>query len=169
MSDILAPEALSRIDAFYDTTLKPKLEAIDDQRRQIQWLIIKSLMIVLPPIGILIVGDLLDGILPFLSGAGRIVIAWVWLVAGVVFACAKYVLPGITAYANYRSRFKKEIVGVEVKAAATVRPESLRGLAWLRELAGDRFKAGVLMHVGEQAAAHGDRLWSAPISSLWAP
>jgi hypothetical protein len=54
VSDILAPETVSRIDAFYDTTLKPKLDAIDHQRRQVRWLIIRSLLIVLPPIGILV-------------------------------------------------------------------------------------------------------------------
>ena len=110
MSDILAPETVSRIDGFYDTTLKPKLDAIDHQRRQVRWLIIKSLLVVLPPIGILIAGDLLDGILPFISSTARIVIAWVWLVGGVVFVLMKHLLPGVTAYANYRSRFKQDIV-----------------------------------------------------------
>lgn len=110
MSDILAPEAVSRIDGFYDTTLKPKLDAIDHQRRQVRWLIIKSLLVVLTPIGILIAGDLLDGIPPFISSTARIVIAWVWLVAGVVFVLMKHLLPGVTAYANYRSRFKEDIV-----------------------------------------------------------
>ena len=110
MSDILAPEAVSRIDGFYDTTLKPKLDAIDHQRRQVRWLIIKSLLVVLPPIGILIAGDLLDGILPFISSTARIVIARVWLVGGVVFVLMKRLLPGVTAYANYRSRFKEDIV-----------------------------------------------------------
>ena len=42
MSDILAPEAVSRIDALYDTTLKPKLDAIDHQRRQVRWLIVMN-------------------------------------------------------------------------------------------------------------------------------
>ena len=110
MSDILAPEAVSRIDAFYDTTLEPKLDAIDNQRRRVRWLIIKSLLVVLPPIGILIAGDSLDGIVPFLAGTARIVISWVWLVGGVVFVPLKHLLPGVTAYANYRSRFKEDIV-----------------------------------------------------------
>ncbi len=110
MSDILAPDALRRIDAFYDATLKPKLEAIDDRRRQVRWLIIKSLLVVLPPIGVLIAGDLLDGMLPFTSGVGTMVAAGLWLVAGLVFVLMRYLLPGITAYANYRSRFKQDIV-----------------------------------------------------------
>ena len=37
-------------------------------------------------------------------------IAWVWLVGGVVFVLMKHLLPGVTAYANYRSRFKQDIV-----------------------------------------------------------
>ena len=110
MSDTLAPETVSRIDAFYDTTLKPKLDVIDHHRRAVRWLIVKSLLIVLPPIAILIAGDLLDGILTFISVTARIVIAWVWLVGGVVFVLLKHMLPGITAYANYRSRFKQDIV-----------------------------------------------------------
>ena len=115
MSEILAPETLSRIDAFYDTTLRPKLDAIDHQRRQVRWLIIKSLLIVVPPIGILMFGELLDGILPFVSSTARIVIASVWLAGGVVFVIVKYLLPGVTAYANYRSRFKEDIVAAIFK------------------------------------------------------
>lgn len=110
MSDILAPEALSRIDTFYDGTLKPKLDAIDDRRRQVQWLIIKALIAILPPIVILLAGDLLDDLVPFISSTVRITIGWVWLVGGVVFALTKCFLPGATAYANYRSRFKQDIV-----------------------------------------------------------
>jgi hypothetical protein len=121
VSDILAPEAVSRIDGFYDTTLKPKLDAIDDQRRQVRWLIVKSLLIVLTPIAILIAGDLLDGIPPFISSTTRIVIAWVWLVGGVVFVLMTHLLPGITAYANYRSRFKKDIVAEIFKVVCPVR------------------------------------------------
>jgi hypothetical protein len=110
VSDILDPDALSRIDAFYDTTLKPKLDAVDDRRRQVRWLIIKALFVVLPPIVVLFAGDLLDDILPFKSSVGTMVAAGVWLVAGLVFALVRYALPGVTAYANYRSRFKQDIV-----------------------------------------------------------
>lgn len=111
MSDILAPDALSRIDAFYDHTLKPKLDAIDAWRLKVRWLIIKALFVVLPPIGFLIAGDLLDPFLPFNSSAGTVLVGGLWLAAALVYALVRYLLPGITAYANYRSRFKQEIVG----------------------------------------------------------
>ena len=110
VTDILTPEALSRIDAFYDSTLTPKLAAIDDRRREVRWLIIKSLIVVLPPLVFLFAGDLFDGILPFSASAGTLVIAGVWLFVGLVFVIVKYLLPGVTAYANYRSRFKQDIV-----------------------------------------------------------
>jgi Protein of unknown function (DUF3137) len=111
VSDILAPETVSRIDAFYDTTLKPKLAAIDDRRRDVRWLIVKSAVIVLSPVAILIAGDLLDAVLPpGWSGAVH-ALAWVGLVGGLVFALLKYLMPGIAAFANYRARFKQDIVG----------------------------------------------------------
>jgi Protein of unknown function (DUF3137) len=129
VSDILAPEALSRIDAFYDATLKPKLDAIDDRRRQVRWLITKSLLIVLAPIGFLIAGDLLDTILPFNSSAGTVAIGFLWLVAALVFVLIKYLLPGITAYANYRGRFKQDIVAEIFKAVCpTASYDSLQGI-----------------------------------------
>jgi predicted AAA+ superfamily ATPase len=59
------------------------------------------------------------------------------------------------------------IVGVEVKAAATVTARDLRGLAKLRALGGDRFRLGVLLYDGTMVLPMGPGLWAAPISSLW--
>jgi hypothetical protein len=110
VSAILAPETLSRLDTFYDVTLKPKLDAVDERRREVRWLIIKSLIILLPPIAVLIAGDLLDGLdLPF-SSVTAMVAAGLWLLTGFVFVVVRYFLPGVTAYANYRSRFKQDVV-----------------------------------------------------------
>jgi hypothetical protein len=36
----------------------------------------------------------------------------------------------------------------------------------LREVAGARFVAGVLLHCGDQTLPFGDRLWAAPLASL---
>jgi hypothetical protein len=89
VSDILAPEVLSGIDTFYDSTLKPKPDAIDDPRRQVRWLIVKSLMVVLAPIAVLLAGDLIDSVLPITFGVGALVLVWVWLAAGLVFVLVK--------------------------------------------------------------------------------
>lgn len=59
------------------------------------------------------------------------------------------------------------LVGVEVKAAATVQANDFRGLKQLASLAGDQFKLGVILYDGTQTLPMGDRLWAAPISTLW--
>lgn len=60
-----------------------------------------------------------------------------------------------------------KIVGIEVKASATVRPQDFRGLIRLEESAGEAFVMGVLLHDGEHVLSYSDRLAAAPISSLW--
>lgn len=60
------------------------------------------------------------------------------------------------------------IVGIEVKASATIRPQDFRGLISLKEAAGDAFAMGILLlHDGARVMPYGDRLAAAPISSLW--
>jgi predicted AAA+ superfamily ATPase len=60
-----------------------------------------------------------------------------------------------------------QLVGVEIKASATVRESDLRGLKKLASLAGDQFKLGVLLYDGDETMPLGDGLWAAPLSSLW--
>lgn len=61
----------------------------------------------------------------------------------------------------------QRVAGVEVKAAATVTAADFRGLRKLRESAGKRFAAGVVLYDGEAAVPFGDRLFALPIRSLW--
>jgi len=60
-----------------------------------------------------------------------------------------------------------EIVGIEVKAAATVNKGDFRGLQKLRDAVGDNFRLGVVLHDGENVFPFGDGLFSAPFASLW--
>ena len=60
-----------------------------------------------------------------------------------------------------------QIIGIEVKAAATVNAGDLRGLKKLASIAGDQFKLGVLLYDGTETLPLGDGLWAAPLSSLW--
>ena len=60
-----------------------------------------------------------------------------------------------------------QLVGVEVKATATVKAADLRGLKKLASLAGDQFKLGVLLYDGAETLPLGEGLWAAPLSSLW--
>jgi uncharacterized protein len=60
-----------------------------------------------------------------------------------------------------------QLVGVEVKAAATVKEGDLRGLRKLASLAGDQFKMGVLLYDGDEPMPLGKDIWAAPLSTLW--
>lgn len=60
-----------------------------------------------------------------------------------------------------------EVVGVEVKAGATVRPGDFKGLARLKEAAGQRFSCGVVLHDGERVQEASPKLFAMPISVLW--
>lgn len=64
-------------------------------------------------------------------------------------------------------RASGEIVGVEVKAAETVRAEDFRGLRRLADQIGDRFRAGYVLYAGAEVLPFGPRMWAAPISALW--
>lgn len=59
------------------------------------------------------------------------------------------------------------IVGLEVKASATVRSEDFAGLRKLAEAAGKRFAFGAVLYDHEQIVPFGDRLAAAPLSTLW--
>jgi uncharacterized protein len=65
-------------------------------------------------------------------------------------------------------RHSGEVVGVEVKAAATVDGRDLAGLRHLRDRLGERFKAGVVLYTGSEALPFGERLSVVPLSGLWA-
>ena len=60
-----------------------------------------------------------------------------------------------------------QVVGVEMKASASLSRRDFRGLETLRDERGDAFVAGVVIHAGEQTLPFGDRLWALPVSALW--
>lgn len=64
-------------------------------------------------------------------------------------------------------RSTQEVAGVEVKAAATVTAADFRGLRKLKEAAGKRFAAGVVLYDGETSASFGEGLYAVPIRNLW--
>jgi predicted AAA+ superfamily ATPase len=60
-----------------------------------------------------------------------------------------------------------QIVGVEVKAAETVRADDFRGLRRLQRRLGPRFRAGFVLYCGVESLSFGDGLTCLPISALW--
>ncbi len=81
---------------------------------------------------------------------------------------------------HYRDREQREIdfiverddgaiLGVEVKAATTVKKKDFKHLAWFRDnLAGARSFIGIVLYAGDFSDSFGDRLWSIPYGALWA-
>ncbi len=60
-----------------------------------------------------------------------------------------------------------EIVGVEVKATASVGASDFKGLRVLAEAAGSRFRRGVVLYTGVETVPFAKNLHAMPISSLW--
>ena len=59
------------------------------------------------------------------------------------------------------------LVGIEVKAAATVKTDDTRGLKRLQEAAGEAFACGIILHDGDRIQRIGDWLFAMPVSQLW--
>jgi len=60
-----------------------------------------------------------------------------------------------------------EIVAVEVKSAASADERDFRGLRFLRDKLGARFKGGAVLYTGDKTLPFGDRLAAVPIAGLW--
>jgi predicted AAA+ superfamily ATPase len=58
------------------------------------------------------------------------------------------------------------IVGIEVKAAATVKSSDFAGLRTLAEACKERFAYGVVLYDSTDVVPFGDRLSAAPLSCL---
>ena len=79
---------------------------------------------------------------------------------------------------HYRTYAQKEVdvvledrdgslVGVEVKAGATVSSADLRGLRDLADAAGHRFRRGIILYLGEEVVPLGARMHAVPLAALW--
>jgi len=61
----------------------------------------------------------------------------------------------------------RKVVGIEVKAGATVTGSDFNGLRKLAAATGARFAAGIVLHDGEAGLPFGDRMWAMPLRVLW--
>lgn len=82
------------------------------------------------------------------------------------------------SFSHYRTKDQDEvdvviedrrgrIIGIEVKASATVRPQDFRGLRQLQEAVGDRFVRGLVLHDHDRVTPFAEKLQAAPLSILW--
>jgi predicted AAA+ superfamily ATPase len=82
------------------------------------------------------------------------------------------------SFSHYRTKDQDEVdvviedrrgrvIGIEVKASATVRSQDFRGLRQLQEAVGDRFVRGLVLHDHDRVTPFGEKLQAAPLSILW--
>ncbi len=62
----------------------------------------------------------------------------------------------------------QRIVGIEVKASASVTQGDFKGLRALADAAGKSFARGVVLYTGEQLMPFDEHLWAVPLGVLWA-
>lgn len=60
----------------------------------------------------------------------------------------------------------REIIGLEVKAAASVQLSDFKGLRRLREIVGAQFVTGIVLYDGTHALPFGEGLWAVPLNRL---
>jgi uncharacterized protein len=60
-----------------------------------------------------------------------------------------------------------QIVGIEVKASATISTHDFKGLRALAETAGSRFHRGVVLYTGTEPLPFGSPFHALPVSALW--
>lgn len=60
-----------------------------------------------------------------------------------------------------------DVIGIEVKAASSFSARQFSGLSTLRDLLGDRFRAGIVLNTGREGYHYSQKLWGLPISALW--
>jgi predicted AAA+ superfamily ATPase len=63
---------------------------------------------------------------------------------------------------------RRDLVGVEIKSAATMADADFRGLHNFAAIAGKRLRAGIVLYAGRETLPFGDRMWAVPLEALWA-
>ena len=82
------------------------------------------------------------------------------------------------SFYHYRDKDKVEVddfvenamgdcFSIEVKAAASLSAKDFTGLKRFQNVAGERFKLGILLYDGDHTTAFGDQLFAVPLGALW--
>lgn len=98
-----------RVRSLYETTLRPRIAALEGLRRDLRSTIAKAGLLVGVPLFGIIFGDQFDSFVP---GYGDL-IPWAsfgLLLLALIVAFRLYFMPAFTASANYKTRFKHDVV-----------------------------------------------------------
>lgn len=62
---------------------------------------------------------------------------------------------------------RSQIVGIEVKASASVEAKDFKGLRHLQETQAPFFQRGIVLYAGREVVPFGENLWAVPLSIWW--
>jgi hypothetical protein len=105
--DMTSLAAADRLQALYDSTLKPRIEALEGLRRQVRWLTIKAIASV--AIALAAGLALFDWLVPAWPN-GRPLAGFIGVAAGIGFSFWRYGSKWYVALSNYEARYKREVV-----------------------------------------------------------
>lgn len=60
-----------------------------------------------------------------------------------------------------------DVVGIEVKAGASVNSSDFKDLRFIKDFLGARFRRGIVFYTGEESVPFGEKLVALPVSALW--
>ncbi|MGE0361879.1 MAG: DUF3137 domain-containing protein [Vicinamibacterales bacterium] len=97
------------VDALYESTLKPRLDALEGVRLELRGYIVKAGLCIGIPFALFFLSDVVAGFGGTLGGTLVTAGSFALIFVGVGVAGFTYLIPGVTAYMNYRNRFKHEV------------------------------------------------------------
>lgn len=100
----------ARIRELYDSTLKPRIDALEGLRRSLKSNLTKAMLLTAGPIVLLLGSQLFASFVSDAVAVMVVIVLILAIIAGVIVTGFKYVVPGFTAYVNYTARFKREVV-----------------------------------------------------------
>ncbi len=102
--------ARERVGELYETTLRPRLEAMEGLRLSLKGYLVRALLLTAGPVILFVSRELVTGSLSDLAATIVGAVLFIAIFAGVLIAGTRYLVPGFTAYVNYKARFKREVV-----------------------------------------------------------
>jgi hypothetical protein len=107
---VTASPAPPDLQQLYSSVLAPRLAALEGERLKARFAIVAGMLLVGLPIVGFCQSDVVGLALPDTARQWTAPICFVLIFVGAIVAIAKFAVPGVTAYLNYRARFKRDIV-----------------------------------------------------------
>ena len=106
------------LQQLYASVLAPRLAALESERLRLRFMIVAAMLLIGLPVVGFCQADVVGLVLPASAQPWIAPVCFILIFVGVFVALFKYAVPGITAFLNYRARFKRDIVAEIFKAVS---------------------------------------------------